>query len=402
MRRKRFSSLLRQFLTILALIATLVATTWAKPKFKVLAGFPNGGLWSGLTLDVKGNLYGVTTGGGDNGVGAVFEMTRNAKGQWTVTTLHSFNGKDGATPNGDLIFDGAGNLYGTTPAGGAYYDGGTVFELTPSSRGWTFSVLYSFCHEYGCPDGGGPQDGLVQDKDGNLLGTARAGLYDQGVAFELTPGSQGWTYSVLYNFGAVTNDGSDPRGTPVFDAKGKPYGTTYFGGLYASGTVFELTPGCNGWCERRLHNFCPGGYPCKDGSAPVGGVVFDTKGNLYGAANGAINNVFELTRTTNGRWKETVLYDFPNPKNGFAPITGPVLGPSGTVYGTTALGGTGSCYDGCGVVYRLSPRAGGKWQYTVLYNLPNPNESPPDGRLVLDSKGNLYGTAFSIVYEITP
>ncbi len=223
-----------------------------------------------------------------------------------------------------------------------------------------------------------------------------------GVVFELTEESKGWTYSVLYDFGTLNHDGSEPMGAPAFDAKGNPYGTTYFGGLYASGTVFELTHGCKGWCERRLHSFCPGGNPCKDGSAPVGGVVFDAKGNLYGAANGAINNVFELTPTMKGTWKETVLYDFSDPKNGFAPITGPVLGPGGTLYGTTALGGTGSCYEGCGVVYRLSPRAGGKWQYTVLYNFPNPNVSPPDGRLVLDSKGNLYGTAFSVVYEITP
>jgi hypothetical protein len=393
MRRKRFPFLLPRSLAIMVLIATLGATTWAKPKFKVLAGFPNGGLWSGLTLDAKGNLYGVTTGGGDNGVGAVFKMTRNAKGQWTVTTLHSFNGKDGATPNGDLIFDAAGNLYGTTPAGGAYYDGGTVFELTPSSGGWTFSVLYSFCHEYGCPDGGGPQDGLVQDKDGNLVGTARAGLYDQGVVFKLTPGSQGWTYSVLYNFGSRSQDGSAPFGAPALDENGNIYGTTDSGGTNNLGTVFELRRGRGGPKERLLWQF-----DSKDGSKPEGSVTLDAEGNVYGTAN----SIFELTPGSNGKWKETVLYAFSNQNDGFAPITGPVLGAGGTLYGTTALGGTGSCYEGCGVVYKLAPRAGGKWQYTVLYKLPNPNESPPDGRLVLDSKGNLYGTAFSIVYEIIP
>ncbi len=171
MRRKHFPFLLRQVLAILTLTSTLVATTRAEPKFKILATFAGGGLWSGLTLGAKGNLYGVTTGGGDNGVGAVFEMSRNARGQWTVTTLHSFNGKDGAGPNGDLIFDASGNLYGTASTGGAH-DSGTIFEMSPGSGGWSFTTLYDFCHEYGCPDGGGPSAGLGKDKAGRLLGTA--------------------------------------------------------------------------------------------------------------------------------------------------------------------------------------------------------------------------------------
>jgi len=120
-------------LALVALTLLLISGAWAQPKYKVLATI-DGGLWSGLTFDSKGNLYGVTTGGGDYGVGSIFEMTRNSKGVWTVTTLHSFDGTDGSSPNGDLIFDAAGNLYGTTPDGGAY-DGGTVFELSPGSSG---------------------------------------------------------------------------------------------------------------------------------------------------------------------------------------------------------------------------------------------------------------------------
>ena len=381
---------------MLALAATLLPAAWAKPKFKVLAGVP-GGLWSGLTFDSKGNLYGVTTGGGDYGVGSVFEMTHNSKGMWRVTTLHSFNGKDGAEPNGDLIFDAAGNLYGTTPVGGTYYDGGTVFELTPGSGGWTFSVLYSFCHQYGCPDGGGPLAGLVRDKDGNLLGTGWAGLYDQGVVFELTPRSGGWTYSVLYNFGSHSYDGSNPMDTPVLDAEGNIYGTTYYGGRDGDGAVFKMMPRSGGWRERLLWQF-----DSNDGADPEGGVVFDAEGNLYGTTNGGASNIFELTPSANGSWKEIVLYEFKNSKKGTAPVSGLARGTGRTLYGTTATGGTGSCYNGCGVVYKLAPCAGGKWRYTVLHKFDSPYESPPDGRLILDTKRNLYGTALSVVYKITP
>jgi uncharacterized repeat protein (TIGR03803 family) len=400
MRPKQWSFALIQALVVVAVSLLLVPSAQAKPKYKVLAAIP-GGLWSGLTFDTKGNLYGVTTGGGTNGVGSIFEMTRNSKGQWTVTTLHSFNGEDGSSPNGDLIFDATGNLYGTTPVGGAY-DGGTVFELSPGSSGWTFSVLYSFCEQYGCPDGGGPLAGLVQDKGGNLLGTARAGLYDLGVVFELTPGSSGWTYSVLYNFGSRPHDGSGPLDTPVLDAKGNIYGTTYDGGRAGWGTVFEMIRRSNGWRERLLWQF-DGGNGARPGYSPV----LDAAGKLYGTTNAGggmcdgyvpCGAAFQLTRGGGGKWKETVLYDFTTPANGFAPSSGPVLGTGG-FYGTTGLGGTGSCYDGCGVAYELTPRADGKWKYTVLHKFEG---APSGGGMILDSEGNLYGTAFSIVYEITP
>jgi hypothetical protein len=392
-RSRRSSSTLLKVVLAVAMALWLEPGAFAKPRFKVLAGFPNGGLWSGLTFDAKGNLYGVTTGGGDNGVGSIFEMTRDAKGQWTVTTLHSFNGKDGATPNGDLIFDAAGNLYGTTPSGGAYYGGGTVFELTPGSGGWMFNVLHSFCHELGCPDGGGPKDGLALDRHGNLLGTAQAGLYDMGVVFELTPGSQGWSYSVLYNFGSRSQDASAPFDAPVLDGNGNIYGTTDSGGKDNLGTVFELRRGRGGPKERLLWQF-----DSKDGSNPEGSVVLDTKGNIYGCAN----SIFELARKASGGWKEVVLYDFSNRNDGFLPISGPVLGKGGTLYGTTALGGIGSCYNGCGVVYQLAPRAGGKWKYIVLHRFNGSDGFVPNGRLVLDPKGNLYGTAFTAVFEVTP
>src|ERR1700685_3298305 len=118
MRRKRFPFRLRQFVTILALISVLVATAWAQPKFKILATVP-GGLFSGLTFDAKGNLYGVTGAGGNDNQGTIFELTPGAHG-WTLTTLHSFDGQDGGSPNGGLIFDPAGNFYGTALGGPGY------------------------------------------------------------------------------------------------------------------------------------------------------------------------------------------------------------------------------------------------------------------------------------------
>jgi len=395
-------------LVVLTVALSLTPGAWAKPKYKVLAVIP-GGLWSGLTFDNKGNLFGATTGGGDYSEGSIFEMTPDAKGKWTVTTLYSFNSKtDGEAPNGDLIFDAAGNLYGTTPVGGTY-DRGTIFELSSGSTGWTFTVLYAFCEQYSCPDGGGTSAGLVPDKDGNLLGTAGSGLYGMGVVFELTSGSSGWTYNVLYSFGSRPHDASGPYDPPTVGKSGDLYGTTRNGGLYGAGTVFRLRHGSDGGKDQLPYSFCRGGSPCPDGMWPLDGVVLDGSGNVYGtttrggnACYGGCGTVFKLTRDPHGRWAHSVLYGFLKPRDGFEPATAIVFDKAGNLYGTTGTGGTGSCFDGCGVVYELSPGPHGEWKYKVLYEFPNPSESPPDGRLVLDSKGNLYGTAFSVVYEITP
>jgi uncharacterized repeat protein (TIGR03803 family) len=406
MRRKRFSSLVRRSLTILALIAMLLATTWAKPKFKILHTVP-GGLFSGLTFDAKGNLYGVTGGGGDHNDGTIFELIPGSQG-WTLTTLHSFDGQHGGSPNGGLIFDAAGNLFGTAATGGAY-GGGTVFELTPGSGGWTFNDLYDFCHQYHCPDGAAPS-AVIMDGLGNLYGPALAGgSYGDGIVFELMPGSERWDEAILHSFNYA--DGDSPYAALIFDKTGDLCGTTFYGGAYGGGSAFRLRRGSGGeWKERVLHSFCSAGFPlCEDGLHPDAGVVLSGSGRLYGTTTQGGGNmcgeatcgtVYELTPTRNG-WGDTVMYAFPDPGSGSFPTGGVVIDKAGSLYGT-AGGGSSSCSGGCGVVYRLSPTATGNWKYTVLHEFTGQDGFYPAGGVVLDSKGNVYGTAYNTVFEITP
>jgi uncharacterized repeat protein (TIGR03803 family) len=405
MRPKPWCIVLIRAVAVSAIALLLLPSAWAEPKFKVLASVP-GGLWTGLTLDAKGNLYGVTSGGGANGVGSVFELSRSSKGKWSVTTLHSFEGTDGSSPNGNLIFDAGGNLYGTANDGGLY-DRGTVFELAPGSGGWTFAVIYNFCSELDCPDGAEPDDGLTLDKAGNLYGTAGGGPDCCGVAYELSPGFGGWSETVLYDFGSKPYDATASYAPLVFGKTGDLYGTSYSGGKYHGGTVFMLAHHADGWSERVLYSFCrKGGYLCKDGAGPEGRLAFDAAGNLYSTTDGGgpyrAGALFKLTPARDRNWKEAILYGFGDPEKGVAPASGIVRGSGGVLYGTTALGGSGGCDSGCGVVYKLAPKANGKWTYTVLHKFDGTDGGLPDGGVILDKRGNLYGTAYSTVFEVTP
>ena len=200
---------------------------------------------AGLIFDAAGNLYGTTYGGGTYDWGTVFELTPAAGGGWTEKVLYSFlGGADGFFPAADLIFDAAGNLYGTTGYGGAY-DNGTVFELTPTGGGdWTEKLLHSFSYNLNGMDGTYPQAGLIFDAAGNLYGTTvGGGNYGGGTVFELTPTAGGnWTETVLHNFNRNGTDGADPYAGLIFDGAGNLYGTTSFGDVYGDGTVFQLTP----------------------------------------------------------------------------------------------------------------------------------------------------------------
>ncbi|MGC1371681.1 MAG: choice-of-anchor tandem repeat GloVer-containing protein [Candidatus Sulfotelmatobacter sp.] len=213
-----------------------------------------------LIADKHGNLYGTgLTGGGAPGAGCAFELSPSRVG-WEETVLHSFSGADGSGPDGALVFDGAGNLYGTAEGGGAY-DDGVAFELSPSVNGtWTETVLYNFGSHDG--DGAGPEGNLIFDGRGNLYGTTRGGgAYDNvGTVFELSPSDGGWTEKVLYSFsGGINGPGPIiPLGCVVMDRAGHLYGAAADGGEYGGGAVFELDPYQGGYRERTINNLYDG------------------------------------------------------------------------------------------------------------------------------------------------
>ena len=310
--------------------------------------------------------------------------------------LHSFNnnGTDGIVPDGGVIFDAAGNLYGTTWSGGAYDYWGTVYELTPAAGGgWTEQVLHSFNNVD--TDGASLAAGLIFDTAGNLYSTtAGGGTYLKGTVFELTPtAGGGWTEKVLYSFNGNGSDGFAPYSGLVFDAAGNLYGTAYYGGAYSSGTVFELTPQAGGtWTEQVLHSFGNG----TDASAPFSGLTFDTAGNLYGTTEigGAYSAgaVYELSPQAGGGWTEKVVYSFANNgTDGTSPRAGVIFDATGNLYGTTYAGGT---YN-LGILFELTPAGGGTWTEQVLHNFGNGTDgSNPYARLIFDTAGNLDGTTY--------
>jgi uncharacterized repeat protein (TIGR03803 family) len=295
--------------------------------------------YAGLVQDATGNLFGTTlyTGGFGLGYGTIFKLDTSGK----ETVFHKFVFGDGSRPYAGLVLDTAGNLYGTAQLGGAS-DSGTVFQVNPKGKA---SVLYSFT---GDADGRNPYAGLVRDSAGNLYGTTPYGGDTQcfggtgcGTVFKVTGiGKQ----AVLHAFTGAPADGAIPFAGLIEDAAGNLYGTTYNGGTFNFGTVFKLDTSGK---ETVLYNFV--GSP--DGAYPNAGLVRDAAGNLYGTTQfgGAIGfgSVFKVDTSR----KETVLYGFPQPKNGMMPMAGLVADKAGNLYGTTLSGGT----HGLGVVFKLAP-----------------------------------------------
>jgi uncharacterized repeat protein (TIGR03803 family) len=373
----------RVSIELIATVAICAGTLFATSTFfreKILYGFASysgDGAYprAGLVVDPAGNLFGTTNLGGAYNDGTVFELIRKAGGKWTEKILYSFSdGADGAFPTAGVILDTAGNLYGTTNAGGSNAQG-TVFELTPKAGGvWTEKVLHSFGNG---KDGEGPYVGLVFDGHGNLYGTTYAGGADGlGTVFELTPEAGGkWAEKVLHSFGHGT-DGASPYAGLITDAAGDLYGTTYGGGAGGLGTVFELTSSGAKWAEKVLHSFSGA-----DGEHAVAGLVFDHAGNLYGATE---TTIFELTRKAGGGWTERVLNNSGTENN-------LIFGDGGNLYGTTYLGGL---HDE-GTVFELAHKAGGKWMYLSLYDfLGGVDGANPLAGLALDRSGNMYGTTY--------
>jgi uncharacterized repeat protein (TIGR03803 family) len=322
-----------------------------------------------LTVDASGNLYGVASNGGPSGYGIAFELSPVGGGSYTEQILHTFSGLagDGATPYSTLIFDSAGNLYGTTQGGGAN-GAGTVYELVKSS-GYGEIILYSFGSTAG--DGSGPFAGLLMDSAGNLYGTTElGGANGTGTVFELALSSGSFVYQTLYTFGPAGKggDGANPYAPLVMDAGGNLYGTTEAGGPYGVGTVFELANSSGSFTEKILHSFSS---RVGDGSQPFAGLATDPAGNLYGTtssggANGA-GTVFELVLSS-GSYVYQILHSFnPAAGDGAYPYPSLIIDAAGNLYGATtnSIGVTGT--SGPGVVFELVNSAGA-YSENVLAN----------------------------------
>jgi uncharacterized repeat protein (TIGR03803 family) len=399
-----------QFAIILAILAVgilMTATGAAAQHEKVLHSFGSSsedGFYptAGLISDASGNLYGVTLWGGPYGSGTVFELSPMPGGGWSEKIIHGFNHTNGANPYGTLLLDAHGNLYGTTSVGGAH-SYGTAFELRLSPSGvWVEKVLYDFADG---TDGGYPGSGMIMDSAGNLYGTCESGgALNAGVVFELSPSSGGtWKEKVIYSFNGP--DGTTPVGALAFDGAGNLYGATYVGGTNGDGSVYELTPAAHGaWTETVLHSFSQ----YVDGGGLLSGVLLDASGNVYGAAAflGCCGGgtVFEFTSAGGGVWNESLLYSFSGP--GSEGPNGIIFDAAGNLFGPLNTGGS----NNDGAVFELTPAGGGSWSETTVYNFGSGTDGVnPNGGLVLDASGDIYGTTYDggaygagTLFEIRP
>jgi uncharacterized repeat protein (TIGR03803 family) len=374
--------------------------------------YPN----TALVSDAEGDLYGGTGQGGEEGFGTIFELVRG-RTNWTYKVLYSFTGNaDGDFPSVALAIDSHGNLYGVSSTGGDYYKG-NVFELSPGAGGnWTLAVLYSFTDG---SDGGYPEGGVILDESGNLYGTTYYGGVVSdcsgagcGVVFELSPGSNGsWTETVLHAF--TETEGALPNSGLVFGARGILYGAASAGGTSTRcegspangcGTVFEIAPSEDGWTETTLVSF-----DVTDGYMPQG--VTYHGGKLYGTTllggSQLGGTVFELTLKKSGAI-QTIIHDFGSGTDVTQPASAVVFGKGGNLYGSASRGGNSGCNNqGCGGIFELSP-SGGNWTESIPYQFTGgddgawPLNTPLPGR-----RGSLFGTAslggasgYGVVFEL--
>jgi uncharacterized repeat protein (TIGR03803 family) len=369
----------------------------------------------GLIMDGSGNLYGTALSGGPSKHGTVFVLEPTGSGSYTESILYTFTGgSDGGAPVGGMIRDSSGNLYGTTSSGGGS-NVGTVFELVPNgSGGYTESILHDFT---GSSDGANPVGRLLMDSGGNLYGTTEfGGSNNTGTVFKLSPSAGGYTESILYSF-AGGSDAANPVAGLAIDGTGNLYGTTAYGGSGGGisspsyGTVFELASnGTGGYTESVLYRFTGG----SDGANPFGALIMDSAGNLYGTTQyggGSQNEgaVFKLAPNGSGEYTESVVYSFSGGSDGANPLATLILDTAGNMYGTTQAGG-GS--NNSGTVFMLSPNGSGGYAESVLYSFTGGSDgSLPTAGLIMDSTGNIYGTAaysgsdglgYGTVFEIYP
>jgi uncharacterized repeat protein (TIGR03803 family) len=334
------------------------------PLYKFTGGSDGANPYAGVVFGPDGALYGTTEFGGvscrsddfnESGCGNVFRLApppttcNSTSCPWVETVLYSFTGgyNDGAFPVDRVAFEQAGNIHGTTLSGGDFGSGncayaagwcGTLFTLTHSNGGWTETVPHVFT---GGGDGANPIAGLTADTAGNFYGVATDGGNGNGTIFELTPSGENTVYTLAGN-------ATLPQGDLIFDPAGNFYGTA--GGYNGGAAVFEMMPSGGGWNFALLYNL--GGS--LEGDGPLSGVVRDSAGNLYGTAHALGSNgvglVFKLT-PSNGSWIYTVLHEFATGEGGDYPIGGLVLDAQGNLYGTASGGGA----YGWGVVWEITP-----------------------------------------------
>ena len=367
--------------------------------YKVIYSFTGQGSdgsspYGGPVLDSKGNLFGTTYTGGIYGSGSVYRLSPSGS-SWTYSSLYSFKaGTDGVGPGFGSLAIGPGDvLFGTTEGGGYF---GTDFEIYPSP-GREIQI-----HQFGKGmDGAQPIGGVVLDAAGNFYGTTSlGGAYGNGTVYEEKRSGHTWNESVIYSF-TGGNDGTNPPSTVTVDALGNLYGTTSLGGADGYGVVYKLSPHGSSWEQSVLYTF----QGLNDGQFPVGGVILDRAGNLYGTTfNGGVNGggtVYELSPSASG-WTFNTLYSFTGVYGG--PYNKLTLA-NGNLYGFTEAGGA----NGLGSVFQLTPSGGG-WTFSDLYDFTGGDDgAEPYGSVAVDSEGNIFGTtnedgSFNqgVVFEITP
>jgi len=353
---------------------------------------------AGLAIDGSGALYGTTTytnAGGEDG--QAFKMKQHGSG-WLFTPLSNFPILGNIDPRGPLLVAPDGALFGTLYFNyGCEFCGG-VFQLYPPPtvprtvlQLWNGQTLHDFS---GGSDGGNPSGALLRDQSGNLFGTTENGGIGLGTIYKLDHDT--WNETVVFAPQGPT-DGVMPLNGVISDDAGNLYGVFEVGGPNGAGVVYELSNSGNGWTEQHVYDFSGG----SDGAEPVS-VVMDASGNLYGATSGGGTNhagtMFKLTRSSGG-WSLTTLYNF----SGSAPcgVTGRLTLSNGGLYGTTRCDGA----YGYGSIFGLTSSG-----YQDLHDFTNGDDgSYPNGDLVVDKQGNLYGTTFGggsggggVVFEITP
>jgi uncharacterized repeat protein (TIGR03803 family) len=330
------------------------ASDGAQPLGRVIFG-PNGSLYGTASVGGTGQFCSV-------GCGVVFKLQppvtfcHSVSCPWTETVLYQFGGiPDGGFPSGELLFDEAGNLYGTTALGGR--DGGVLYELTPSGNSWTESIV----HDFSGSDGLVPYGGVISDNAGNLYGTTQeGGAHFAGNVFQFTHSGSGWTGTFLHNF-QPPSDGRDPSAGLILDQAGNLYGASTDSGPGGGGTIFELSPSGGGWTYTMLYSFtgsrdyrCPNPNNQYAGPGPWASLAMDGAGNLYGTTlcDGAnkLGSVFRLT-PSDGGWTYTSLHDFTGGDDGAYPLSNVIIDPSGNLYGTASAGGS----KGHGIVWEIAP-----------------------------------------------